>query len=131
MKEFLRIGRIVLQNKNKLIGINSQKRFESTLRTYKLETPLFKKILTEELKFLWQLFEKNNFKLRIAGGAVRDLLIEIEPHDVDLATNALPEQMIEMFEREKVRIINMNGIKHGTVPVRINDKVNISFVDVC
>jgi hypothetical protein len=131
MKEFLRIGRIVLQYKNKLIGINSQKRFESTCRTYKLETPLFKKILTEELKFLWQLFEKNNFKLRIAGGAVRDLLIEIEPHDVDLATNALPEQMIEMFEREKVRIINMNGIKHGTVPVRINDKVNISFVDVC
>jgi tRNA nucleotidyltransferase (CCA-adding enzyme) len=125
MNAILRIGGKILQQNHRLVGCHVQKCFDSTFKTCRLETPLFKKILTDELTFLWQLFERNNFKLRIAGGAVRDLLIESEPHDVDLATNALPDQMLEMFTRENIRVINLNGIKHGTVPVRINDKVNI------
>jgi tRNA nucleotidyltransferase (CCA-adding enzyme) len=124
MRQFLRSTGSILVRVNSLISHSgSQKRFKSTLKTFKLETPLFEKILTDELKLLWRIFQTNNFQLRIAGGAVRDLLIEIEPHDVDLATDALPDQMLEMFSKENVRVLNLKGIKHGTVPVRINDKV--------
>lgn len=86
----------------------------------------FSRLLTPELITLKRLFDKHNFELKIAGGAVRDLLLDIMPHDIDLASNALPQQMLDMFESEKVRVISVKGIKHGTVPVRINDKVCLS-----
>ena len=48
----------------------------------------------------------------IAGGAVRDLLMDKTPHDYDIATSALPEEVKALFERT----ID-TGIKHGTVTV--------------
>jgi len=81
---------------------------------YKLETQLFKKILSNELLQLVELFKKNNHQLRIAGGAVRDLLMEIEPNDIDLATDALPNQMVDLFHKENIRIFNLNG-RHAEV----------------
>ncbi len=38
---------------------------------------------------------------RIAGGAVRDLLMGKSPADVDFATTATPEQMKDMFTKVK------------------------------
>ncbi len=105
-------------------------RFQSTSvpEVYELKnlpnaSHLYKKILSSDLLNLVNLFSKYNFEIRIAGGAVRDILMGIEPHDVDLATNALPEQMLDIFRKENIRIYNQNGIKHGTVTVRINDRV--------
>ena len=81
-------------------------------KNYKLETHLFKKILSDELLQLAELFKKHNYELRIAGGAVRDLLMEIEPNDIDLATDALPDQMLDLFKEEnrknsKVDVFNI------------------------
>ncbi|XP_055921771.1 CCA tRNA nucleotidyltransferase 1, mitochondrial [Eupeodes corollae] len=90
----------------------------------KIDTPEFKSIFTEELHALIGLFEKYNYELRIAGGAVRDILMNIEPKDVDLATTATPDQMKEMFTKEEVRMINAKGEKHGTITPRINNKEN-------
>ena len=92
-------------------------------------SPLFNKICTnnDDVTYLFSIFEKYNYELRMAGGAVRDILLNIEPHDIDFATNALPEQMIEMFDRENVRILNLNGLKHGTLPIRVKDRVNFEI----
>lgn len=60
----------------------------SELQVHQIETPLFRKILTPELEYLNELFAKNNFKLRIAGGAVRDLLLDIEPQVLKNAQSA-------------------------------------------
>ena len=57
---------------------------------------------------------------------MRDLLSHIVPTDIDLATNATPTEMKKMFEEEKIRIFNLNGEKHGTICVRINDNVSRS-----
>lgn len=35
----------------------------------------------------------------LAGGCVRDMLLGIEPHDYDIATNALPEVVEELFPK--------------------------------
>jgi hypothetical protein len=83
----------------------------------------FKALFTTELNQLIALFEKNNYELRIAGGAVRDLLMEKKLHDVDFATTATPVQMKEMFELAGIRMINAKGESHGTITCRINDKV--------
>src|SRR3954447_26218518 len=34
-----------------------------------------------------------------AGGCVRDMLLDIEPHDYDVATDATPEQVQKLFRR--------------------------------
>lgn len=74
-----------------------------------------------ELKRLVSYFDKHGHEIRIAGGAVRDLVSGKSGGiaDVDLATTATPEEMIEMFKIEQVRTINEQGIKHGTVTARI------------
>lgn len=54
----------------------------------------------------------------------RDILMKKRPTDIDFATPATPEQMKDMFTRENIRLINVNGEKHGTITSRINDKEN-------
>lgn len=48
----------------------------------------------------------------IVGGSVRDVLLGREPHDYDITTSALPEEMLELFARDKMLV---NGLKHGTL----------------
>ena len=71
---------------------------------------------------LAEMFRKHNYELRVAGGAVRDLLRGIVPQDLDFATTATPQQMKEMFEKEEVRMINALGEKHGTITARIGEE---------
>lgn len=48
------------------------------------------------------------------GGCVRDMLMGIKPHDTDVTTNATPNEILRVFESD--RVIE-TGIKHGTVTV--------------
>lgn len=66
-----------------------------------------------------ELFVKENHELRIAGGAVRDLLSGVKPQDVDFATTATPAQMKGLFQAAGVRMINNKGEKHGTITARV------------
>lgn len=87
-----------------------------------VQSPEFKALFTEGLKTLTDLFAREKYELRIAGGAVRDLLAGKQPHDVDFATTATPDQMKDLFLGEGIRLINNKGEKHGTVTARINDQ---------
>lgn len=93
-------------------------------KTMKLDSPQFRALFTPEVKELVDIFRRHGHELRIAGGAVRDLLMHKAPQDLDFATTATPAQMKSMFEDEGVRMINAKGEKHGTVTARINDKTN-------
>jgi len=98
-------------------------------KTMKPESPRrlsLESIFTPELGDLEQLFRRHGYELRIAGGAVRDLLTEKVPSDLDFATTATPDEMKRMFEMENIRMINKRGEEHGTVTCRINDKVDIN-----
>ena len=90
----------------------------------KLNTPDFHSLFTPQLRRLTEIFQKHKHELRIAGGAVRDLTSNKKPHDIDFATTATPSEMIDMFNSEGVRMLNMKGEAHGTVTCRIDDKVN-------
>jgi tRNA nucleotidyltransferase (CCA-adding enzyme) len=46
------------------------------------------------------------------------------PHDVDFATTATPEQVKQMLTNANIRMTNTNGEKHGTITARIDDKEN-------
>src|SRR5690606_28167373 len=49
-----------------------------------------------------QKLEEHHFEAFIVGGAVRDLLCNIEPKDFDIATNASPEQVAEIFSNSRL-----------------------------
>lgn len=57
------------------------------------------------------------FEAYPVGGCVRDLLLGREPGDWDVTTNALPEQVMELFER-----VIPTGVKHGTVTVILENE---------
>ncbi len=50
----------------------------------------------------------------VVGGAVRDMLRGVTPHDYDVATSALPDTVASLFS--DMHVID-TGIKHGTVTV--------------
>jgi tRNA nucleotidyltransferase (CCA-adding enzyme) len=58
--------------------------------------------------------ETAGYEAYLVGGCVRDLLAGEVPHDYDLATNALPEAVKELFSFCRVA---ETGIQHGTVTV--------------
>lgn len=58
--------------------------------------------------------EEHGFEAYVVGGCVRDSIMGIPPHDWDICTSALPEQIIEVFSDLKVI---PTGLKHGTVTV--------------
>lgn len=93
----------------------------------KLDTPAFRSVFTPELQIIADLFKKYDYKLKIAGGAVRDILMGKEPKDLDFATDATPKQMKEIFTKEEIRMINDKGEKHGTITARVNDKENFEI----
>ncbi|MBI1868900.1 MAG: CCA tRNA nucleotidyltransferase [Methylocystis sp.] len=58
---------------------------------------------------------------RIVGGAVRDALLGLSPHEIDLATTALPEEVVEAARRGGLKSVP-TGIDHGTVTVIVEGK---------
>ena len=53
--------------------------------------------IPHELKKMNELFEKAGFEAYLVGGAVRDMILQKEETDWDLATNATPEQVMSIF----------------------------------
>ena len=53
----------------------------------------------------------------LVGGCVRDMLMGVHPHDWDICTSALPEQVMEVFPH-----CIPTGIRHGTVTVLIQKR---------
>ncbi|MCI0184276.1 hypothetical protein [Sulfoacidibacillus ferrooxidans] len=68
--------------------------------------------LFQHAKELMYFLHENGCEAYIVGGAVRDLLLNRAIHDVDIATNATPTKLLEIFPDAK-----KTGIAHGTIAV--------------
>lgn len=56
------------------------------------------------------------FECYLVGGAVKDLVLGRTPHDYDLATDALPDEMLNIFPKSV-----STGAKFGTILVLVPD----------
>jgi len=72
--------------------------------------------IPDEITTALKILGKNGFEAYLVGGCVRDFILKRICHDYDITTNALPEQVIEIFSEYKTI---PTGIKHGTVTVII------------
>ena len=53
--------------------------------------------IPKEVKEIAALLEKHGFKAYLVGGSLRDILMKNEPKDWDIATDATPEKVQELF----------------------------------
>lgn len=60
----------------------------------------------------------------LVGGWIRDKLLNRLSNDIDIATNAIPEIIIDIFSKYKDYTIVPTGLKHGTVTI-IKDDASI------
>ena len=79
------------------------------------------RLTTPDLIMLRNAFRKQGFDIRFVGGCVRDTLLGQTPHDVDLHTDATPEEATAIYQNLDLRWIP-TGIDHGTVTVVLADK---------
>ncbi|WP_238883346.1 CCA tRNA nucleotidyltransferase [Clostridium sp. YIM B02551] len=69
----------------------------------------------KEVKYIIDKLNDNGFEGFLVGGSVRNSLLSLAPKDFDITTNALPEDVIRIFNKTIP-----TGLKHGTVTVMEN-----------
>jgi poly(A) polymerase len=74
--------------------------------------PVFKK----DLEFISKQIQEAGKESYLIGGSVRDLILGKIPHEYDLTTSMLPEEIKKKFKR-----VIETGIQHGTVTVMLGD----------
>ncbi len=78
-----------------------------------------KKIFTDiprQIKEIARVLHVEGFQCFLVGGAVRDSIMGITPHEYDITTDAKPEDVQRIF-----KYTIPTGIKHGTILVIIDD----------
>jgi tRNA nucleotidyltransferase/poly(A) polymerase len=68
------------------------------------------------LATLFAALAKTGAETRVVGGAVRDALFGLPPHEIDLATTALPEAVMAAAQAAGLKGVP-TGIEHGTVTI--------------
>ena len=80
--------------------------------------------IPQYVETIMQRFEEKGFEAFLVGGCVRDFIFDKIPLDFDLATDALPIEVKEIFEDYNVV---ETGIEHGTVTIVSSDgKVEVT-----
>jgi len=85
-----------------------------------LESKTMLDIIPQSVKDLHKLFAAHGKKLYLVGGSVRDFLTGDKPKDFDLATDALPDEVLEILG-DKFRT-NLQGKAFGVVVVFTKDQ---------
>lgn len=106
---------------NPIVSYNLKPRLQPAIM--KLENSKYSFIFSPQLTTVLKVFDKYKYEIRLCGGAVRDILLGKTPTDLDFATTATPDEMVEMLEKENIRLVNKGGLKHGTVTSHV-DGVN-------
>jgi len=82
----------------------------------KLEAPW---LARGPLPRLIDVLDRDGEEARVVGGAVRNALLEMPIHEIDLATTAVPEEIVRRVKAAGFKAVP-TGIEHGTVTVVID-----------
>lgn len=74
------------------------------------------KYVSSEILAILERLESNGFSAFIVGGCVRDMLLGIPPKDFDIATDALPSEVVDIFDKSGYKCLEV-GKKYGTISV--------------
>ncbi len=86
--------------------------------TYKF-TMLLKDM--DKANIIFEVLQANGHQSWFVGGCVRDSLIGMNPKDIDICTQANPDEQIETYTKNNMKYIE-TGLQHGTITVLIDDE---------
>jgi len=107
VRENLR-GRLLIESEEKRIPMN-------------IEIP-------DDIRKIEQVFKSNGKKLFVVGGSIRDAILGKEPKDWDLATDAVPDDVIRMLKMQSfVTNVIETGKAFGVInALTVNDEYEIA-----
>ena len=77
-------------------------------------------LVIKALETINNAFNQYEKQVYLVGGCLRDMILQRDVKDYDLATNMNPHEMMEMCQNEHLAAYE-SGIKYGTITVVIND----------
>lgn len=86
-----------------------------------ISLPELTKKLPAEVKKIFQVFLRNGDEIRLVGGCARDLLLNKKVNDFDFATKFLPQEVLEILKKNKIKAVP-TGVKFGTITAVVNGK---------
>ena len=88
----------------------------------KINTFDFSWLESSSLKIVFDALEVNGAKVLVVGGCVRNTILGLTiENDIDIATDALPYEVIELAENANLKVVR-SGIMHGTVTIIVGEK---------
>jgi len=75
----------------------------------------FKNKIPHDITWTLQQLQSAGYESYIVGGCVRDMMIDRDPNDWDITTNAKPDEIISVFEKTDRRVVYENNF--GTVGI--------------
>ena len=78
-------------------------------------------LTTPGLQRIFQLLDRDGEQARMVGGAVRNALMGLPVADIDIATTALPDEVMRRAAEAGLRALP-TGIDHGTVTILVDHK---------
>ena len=70
---------------------------------------------------LSKLYKNFGYQVLFVGGCVRNTILKMPVTDIDLATDAQPEEIIKIAEENNIRFVP-TGLAHGTITLIIDNK---------
>ena len=77
---------------------------------------------TDSVKLIWRVLSSKGAKVYFVGGCVRDSVQGREINDIDIATDALPDEVIKLAKDAGLGVTT-TGYSHGSVSVKIMREV--------
>ena len=68
----------------------------------------------DHVKILFSIFEKNEDKIRLVGGCIRDTLINKEIKDIDTATTLKPNEVLNLLDKNNIEYDDF-AIQYGSI----------------
>ena len=81
--------------------------------------------IPDYIKEISKRLKSENFEAFLVGGSVRDILMNKEPKDFDITTNALPNEILKIFSEAKYE----NDFGTVILPIKENDNL-ITVVEI-
>jgi tRNA nucleotidyltransferase/poly(A) polymerase len=99
----------------------------SSVRCYQLNQSEYLHLFSSQLIYLFSLFNEYNYAIRLIGGAVRDILLGITPHDIDLATTATTDEILKLIEGDSnIELVYTRAEHFGTLTLIVGTTVRVS-----
>lgn len=104
----------------------------SIVRYYQLNPSEYEHLFSPQLIYLISLFKDSGHSIRLIGGAVRDILLGVLPHDIDLATTANTDQINELVLGDSnIELVYSRAEQFGTITLIVGTTIRVSQAINC